>query len=103
GLRKQYEEFHGVRYRDEAIRAAAELSAKYLHDRRMPDKAIDLIDETGAARKLGLPAGAIDGAASDLAQQPPRDPSTETPVVEVSDVERVLARMAQIPPREVSA
>jgi ATP-dependent Clp protease ATP-binding subunit ClpA len=84
GLRKQYEEFHGVRYTDEALVAAAELSAKYLHDRKLPDKAIDLIDETGAAKKLAAL------------------PDAETPVVEVSDLEQVLARMAQIPPREVS-
>ena len=88
GLQKQYEEFHQVRYREEAVRAAAELSAKYLHDRKLPDKAIDLVDETGAARKL-----AVDGTATD---------APEVPVVEVVDVERVLARMAQIPPREVS-
>ncbi len=83
GLRKQYEEFHGVAYQDDAIRAAAELSAKYLHDRKLPDKAIDLVDESGAAKKL-----AAEPAASN--------------VVSVSDVEAVLARMAQIPPREVS-
>jgi ATP-dependent Clp protease ATP-binding subunit ClpA len=113
GLRKQYEEFHGVRYRDEAIRAAAELSARYLHDRKMPDKAIDLIDETGAAKKLGLQAeeAAASGAQPVLeapravSPEPPEVPgavSPEPPIVEVIDVERVLARMAQIPPREVS-
>jgi ATP-dependent Clp protease ATP-binding subunit ClpA len=102
GLRKQYEEFHGVRYRDEAIRAAAELSAKYLHDRKMPDKAIDLIDETGAARKLGLPSGEVDGVADKASPGAVADVPPGIPVVEVSDVERVLARMAQIPPREVS-
>jgi ATP-dependent Clp protease ATP-binding subunit ClpA len=86
GLKPQYEEFHGVTYSPEALRAAAELGSKYLHDRKLPDKAIDLIDETGAAKKLGnTPA---EGS-------PP-------PVVEASDVEQVLARMAQIPPREVS-
>jgi ATP-dependent Clp protease ATP-binding subunit ClpA len=87
GLRKQYEDFHGVRYADDALRAAAELGAKYLHDRKLPDKAIDLIDETGAAKKLAVPASA----------------GADPPVVEVGDVEQVLARMAQIPPREVSA
>jgi ATP-dependent Clp protease ATP-binding subunit ClpA len=81
GLRKHYEEFHGVTYQDEALRAAAELSAKYLHDLKLPDKAIDLIDESGAAKKL------LDDGSN---------------VVSVSDVEAVLARMAQIPPREVS-
>jgi ATP-dependent Clp protease ATP-binding subunit ClpA len=121
GLRKHYEEFHGVRYSTEALRAAAELSAKYLHDRKLPDKAIDLIDETGAAKKLaasGLPVqgsglqGALAaGASSAEPPGPPADPtaaggadvpSSEIPVVDVVDVERVLARMAQIPPREVS-
>jgi ATP-dependent Clp protease ATP-binding subunit ClpA len=81
GLRKHYEEFHGVTYEDDAIRAAAELSAKYLHDLKLPDKAIDLIDESGAAKKL------LDDGSN---------------VVTVRDVEAVLARMAQIPPREVS-
>ena len=81
GLRKQYEAFHGVVYADEALTAAAELSDKYLHDRKLPDKAIDLIDETGAARKLE--------EGDDL-------------VVGVKQIEAVLARMAQIPPREVS-
>ncbi|MCL2449520.1 MAG: ATP-dependent Clp protease ATP-binding subunit ClpA [Polyangiaceae bacterium] len=94
GLRKQYEEFHGVRYTDEALRAAAELGAKYLHDRKLPDKAIDLIDETGASKKLGVGAPAPTGPAA--------APGSDVPVVEVADVEQVLARMAQIPPREVS-
>ncbi len=94
GLRKQYEDFHGVRYADAALRAAAELGEKYLHDRKLPDKAIDLIDETGAAKKLAQVARTEPGAA-DLAPEEP-------PLVEASDVEQVLARMAQIPPREVS-
>jgi ATP-dependent Clp protease ATP-binding subunit ClpA len=94
GLRKQYEEFHGVRYTDEALRAAAELGAKYLHDRKLPDKAIDLIDETGAAKKLLLIAP------SDEKSEP--SAVGPTPVVEAADIEQVLARMAQIPPREVS-
>jgi ATP-dependent Clp protease ATP-binding subunit ClpA len=96
GLRKQYEDFHGVRYTDEALRAAAELGAKYLHDRKLPDKAIDLIDETGASKKLA--AGASSVQANDAAAARGGAP----PTVDVSDVEQVLARMAQIPPREVS-
>ncbi len=89
GLAPQYEEFHAVKYDVEALRAAAELSSKYLHDRKLPDKAIDLIDESGAAKKL---------AASD-AQTAEGAPA---PTVTVPDIEAVLARMAQIPPREVS-
>jgi ATP-dependent Clp protease ATP-binding subunit ClpA len=124
GLRKQYEDFHGVRYTDEALRAAAELGSKYLHDRKLPDKAIDLIDETGAAKKLALvatPASETSGGAtpvapgasasglpangaSAVADRLPSEslPSDGRPVVEAGDVEQVLARMAQIPPREVS-
>jgi ATP-dependent Clp protease ATP-binding subunit ClpA len=90
GLRPQYEEFHGVRYADPALRAAAELGAKYLHDRKLPDKAIDLIDETGAAKKLE--ASGADGARA----------GAEPPRVEATDIEQVLAKMAQIPTREVS-
>jgi ATP-dependent Clp protease ATP-binding subunit ClpA len=82
GLKSYYEEHHGVRYTEEAIQVAAQLSAKYLHDRFLPDKAIDVMDEAGAAVKL-LPA----------AERP------ET--IEVGDVERVVARMAKIPPRTV--
>src|SRR5205807_6241413 len=52
GLRGRYEEHHGVKYSDEALRAAAELSAKYLNDRHLPDKAIDVIDEAGAAQRM---------------------------------------------------
>ncbi|HEY5088315.1 MAG TPA: AAA family ATPase, partial [Polyangia bacterium] len=52
GLRARYEEFHGVAYTDKSLRAAAELSSRYLNDRRLPDKAIDLMDEAGAAAKL---------------------------------------------------
>jgi ATP-dependent Clp protease ATP-binding subunit ClpA len=88
GLAPQYEEFHGVKYEPDALRAAAELSSKYLHDRKLPDKAIDLIDESGAAKKL---------AASDVATE-----GAPVPTVTVPDIEGVLARMAQIPPREVS-
>ncbi len=110
GLRKQYEDFHGVRYADAALQAAAELGAKYLHDCKLPDKAIDLIDETGAAKKLALvagetPTGASGPATSAAGEQAPvasESVGSESPVVEASDVEQVLARMAQIPPREVS-
>jgi ATP-dependent Clp protease ATP-binding subunit ClpA len=90
GLRPQYEEFHGVRYADAALRSAAELGAKYLHDRKLPDKAIDLLDETGAAKKLEA------SASSDRAE------GAEAPRVEAIDIELVLAKMAQIPTREVS-
>ena len=82
GLKSYYEEHHGVRYTTDALRVAAELAAKYLHDRFLPDKAIDVIDEAGAAVKL-LP--------------PEKRPKTIRP----KDVETVVARMAKIPPKTV--
>src|SRR5581483_11163625 len=83
GLKTYYEEHHGVTYSPEAIRAAAELAAKHINDRLLPDKAVDVIDEAGAAVKL-LPADAR--------------PST----IDVHEVELVVARMAKIPPKTVS-
>ncbi|HVY49438.1 MAG TPA: AAA family ATPase, partial [Minicystis sp.] len=82
GLRKKYEDFHKVTYADEALEAAAKLSARYLQDRRLPDKAIDLLDEAGAAARLAHGDGYK---------------------VDVNDVEVVVAKMAQIPPRQVSS
>ncbi|MFL6207300.1 MAG: ATP-dependent Clp protease ATP-binding subunit ClpA [Pyrinomonadaceae bacterium] len=82
GLKSYYEQHHGVRYTADALRTAAELAAKYLHDRFLPDKAIDVIDEAGAAVKL-LP--------------PEKRPKTIRP----KDVETVVARMAKIPPKTV--
>ena len=124
GLRSKYEDFHGVRYTDDALEAAATLSARYLHDRKLPDKAIDLLDEAGAAAKLKLyvddkpvapifQLGPPSSPTLDGAPPPPAKPVTETTaaaephrhkiVVGVAEVESVLARMAQIPPREVSS
>jgi ATP-dependent Clp protease ATP-binding subunit ClpA len=83
GLKSYYEEHHGVKYNDESIVAAAELSAKYINDRHLPDKAIDVIDEVGAATKL--------------------KPLEERPeVITAHDVELVVAKMAKIPPKTVS-
>ncbi len=84
GLKTYYEEHHGVKYNDEAIRAAAELSAKHINDRFLPDKAIDVIDEVGAAVKL--------------------KPVEERPeIITEHEVELVVAKMAKIPPKSVSA
>jgi ATP-dependent Clp protease ATP-binding subunit ClpA len=81
GLKPKFEEFHGVTYTDEAIDAAAQLSARYLQDKKLPDKAIDLIDEAGAAAKLAHGKGAR---------------------VDEPEIEAVVAKMAQIPPKNVS-
>ena len=83
GLRDRFEEHHGVRYTDEALQAAAELADKYINDRHMPDKAIDVIDEAGAATRL----------------RPEGEGVTE---VDVDQVEAVVARIARIPERKVS-
>src|SRR6266446_6201917 len=82
GLRSYYEEFHGVRYSPKALRLAAELSAKYMHDRFLPDKAIDVMDEAGAALKLLSPA-------------------RKSSIVQPKDIETVVARMAKIPAKTV--
>ncbi len=82
GLKGYYEDYHGVRYSAKALRIAAELSAKYMHDRFLPDKAIDVIDEAGAALKLLAPA---------------KGRKTVRP----EDIEIVIARMARIPPKRV--
>jgi ATP-dependent Clp protease ATP-binding subunit ClpA len=84
GLRTRYESHHHVKYEDEAIRAAAELSAKHINDRFLPDKAIDVLDECGAAERL-RPAGQRTGK------------------VTVHDVEEVVSRIARVPARSVSA
>jgi len=83
GLKPYYEKHHKVRYTAEAIRAAVDLSARYIHDRKLPDKAIDVIDEVGAAQML-LPE------------------SRRKKTVSVKDVEAVVAKIARIPPKSVS-
>jgi ATP-dependent Clp protease ATP-binding subunit ClpA len=87
GLKHHYEDFHKVTYDDDAMRAAVDLSIRYLHDRKLPDKAIDLIDEAGAKKKLA---------------QASADPQVAKSPVTVADIETVVASMAQIPPRQVN-
>jgi ATP-dependent Clp protease ATP-binding subunit ClpA len=84
GLRQKFEEHHGIRYADEALVAAVELSARHINDRHLPDKAIDVIDEAGARQRV-KPAG------------------ERAAVVTVEHVEDVVARMARIPPKTVSS
>jgi ATP-dependent Clp protease ATP-binding subunit ClpA len=84
GLKPKFEEHHGVTYSNDSLRAAAELADKHISDRRLPDKAIDVVDEAGARLRL-RPAG-----------------ERET-VVEVKHIEDVVARIARIPAKTVSA
>jgi ATP-dependent Clp protease ATP-binding subunit ClpA len=83
GLKPYYEEYHKVKYTPEAIKAAVELSVKYIGDRKLPDKAIDIIDEVGAAQML-LPA------------------SKRKKTIGIKDIEMVVAAIARIPAKSVS-
>ena len=83
GLKSRFEEFHEVRYTHKALRTAAELADKYINDRHLPDKAIDVIDEAGARMRL-LPE------------------SKRKKTIGVNEIEDIVARMARIPPRQVS-
>jgi len=83
GLKPYYEKHHSVRYTQEAIRASVELAARYINDRKLPDKAIDVIDEVGAAQML-LPE------------------SKRKKTITVKDVEATVATIARIPPKSVS-
>ena len=84
GLKSRFEEHHGLRYTDKALRVATDLSARYITDRFLPDKAIDVIDEAGAYQQL-LPA------------------SKRKKVIGVGDIETVVAKIARIPPKSVSS
>src|ERR1700721_2402023 len=83
GLKSRYEEHHGIKYEDDALRAAAELAARHINDRHMPDKAIDVVDEAGANLRL----------------QPVEKRAAS---VTVTQIENVVARIARIPPKNVS-
>ncbi|MER2540784.1 MAG: AAA family ATPase, partial [Azonexus sp.] len=84
GLKTRFEEHHDVKYADKALRAAVELSARYINDRHLPDKAIDVIDEAGASQRL-LPA------------------AKRKKLINVTDVETIIAKIARIPPKTVSS
>ena len=84
GLKTEFEKYHSVRYTAPALRTAAGLSARYINDRYLPDKAIDVIDEAGAQARLA-------------------SASKRKKTVGVSDIERVVSKMARIPPKTVSA
>ncbi len=84
GLKSRFEEHHDVKYTNKGMRVAAELASRYINDRFMPDKAIDVIDEAGATQKL-LP------------------PSKRKKTVGTSEIEAVVSKMARIPPKTVSS
>ena len=84
GLKSRFEEHHGVKFSNPALQAAAELSAKFINDRHLPDKAIDVIDEAGAAQRI-LPA------------------SKRKKIVSRGEIEDIIAKIARIPPASVSS
>src|SRR5476649_863198 len=83
GLKPYFEDFHKLKYTNDAIKAAVELSSRYIHDRKLPDKAIDVIDESGAAQML-LPEG------------------RRKKTIGIKEIETTIATMARIPPKTVS-
>ncbi|QEA13587.1 ATP-dependent Clp protease ATP-binding subunit ClpA [Comamonas flocculans] len=83
GLKSRFEEHHAVKYAAAALQAAAELSAKYINDRHLPDKAIDVIDEAGAAQRILVP-------------------SKRKKTIGKSEIEEIVAKIARIPPANVS-
>ncbi|MDP1729828.1 MAG: AAA family ATPase, partial [Devosia sp.] len=83
GLRPYFEDYHKLKYTDDALKAAVELSARYINDRKLPDKAIDVIDETGASQML---------VTADLRKA----------IIDVEDIEATIASIARIPPKSVS-
>ncbi|MCL6269891.1 ATP-dependent Clp protease ATP-binding subunit ClpA [Sansalvadorimonas sp. 2012CJ34-2] len=84
GLKPKFEEHHDIAYEKDALRAAAELADRYINDRHMPDKAIDVIDEAGAYQRL-------------------QEKEDRKKSIEVSDIEAIVSKMARIPPKSVSA
>jgi ATP-dependent Clp protease ATP-binding subunit ClpA len=97
GLRSRYEAHHRVAYSDAALEAAAKLAARHLRDYRLPDSAIDLLDEAGAVMRLKAPA-------ADSTAQGGADGTDTAPVpVDAPDIERVVARTARIPPSQASS
>ncbi|MBK9322064.1 MAG: ATP-dependent Clp protease ATP-binding subunit ClpA [Bdellovibrionaceae bacterium] len=84
GLRKSYEDFHNVKFTDEALKAAVELSIKHIHGKLLPDKAIDVLDEAGAYFRL-------------------KDLTTEKTIVDVSGIEEVIAKMTGLPIASISS
>ena len=83
GLKTRFEDFHGLKYSNEAIKTAVELSSRYMNDKKLPDKAIDVIDETGASQKL-------------------KPFSKRKKLIGQKDIEATISKMAKIPSKHVS-
>ena len=95
GLKSRYEEHHRVAYTDAALDAAVKLAARHLRDYRLPDSAIDLLDEAGSVARLAAPAQPA------AATTEPADPAPV--IVDAADIEKIVARVARIPARQASS
>jgi ATP-dependent Clp protease ATP-binding subunit ClpA len=95
GLRGRYEEHHRVKYTDAALEGAVKLAARHLRDYKLPDSAIDLIDEAGAVARLAAPPEPIEP----VEPVEPREPI----VVDAAEIEKIVARVARIPARQASS
>ena len=106
GLQKRYEEHHQVAYTPAAIEAAAKLAARHLRDYRLPDSAIDLMDEAGAVVRMqaaGKPAEGVGRARRAGRQRQSAEPAVAVLPVDVAEIEQVVARIANIPARQASS
>ncbi|HEX7422172.1 MAG TPA: AAA family ATPase, partial [Thermoanaerobaculia bacterium] len=97
GLKQYYEQHHHVQFTDEALKLATELSAKYIHDKHLPDKAIDVLDEAGARARM---LSSVEAGFSPPAAEGGLKPAAT--IIGEHEVEQVVARMAKIPPRTVA-
>jgi len=100
GLRSRYEAHHRVRYTDDALEAAAKLASRHLRDYRLPDSAIDLMDEAGAKMRL---KGAVKGVGSSAVPAEPGATAPEPVEIGPEQMEEVVARMARIPAKQASS
>ena len=108
GLRSRYEEHHGVRYTDAALETAAKLASRHLRDYRLPDSAIDLIDEAGAVTRIKTLAANAAADTADTADTAGLSagapvPEVAPPVVDAREIERVAARAARIPDQQATS
>ena len=110
GLQSRYENHHDVVYTDAAVKAAAKLAGRHLRDSRLPDSAIDVLDEAGAKMAATVPepaarvpaTAAAPGVDASVEAEPP-PPAPDSQRVTASDIERIVARMARIPEKQASA
>ena len=105
GLRSRYESHHRVKYADDALEAAAKLASRHLRDYRLPDSAIDVLDEAGAKARLGAPPAGAERSEGTSASDASGAAKPAAPIIDVGvpQIEEVVARMARIPAKQASS